>query len=124
MVYFAQKYLTCFAGQVPGTGSNGEVLMPESMGQVLEGPLLYLMIVWGVVTAVFLALIAWRSVLSSHEDDQIFLDAAEEHMAREQRELVQKINSLSRPVLASGITSGVLLLLIAGIFVYHGLKNF
>jgi hypothetical protein len=86
--------------------------------------MLYLLIIWGVVTAIFLALVAWRSVLSSHEDDQIFLDAAEEHMAREQRELVSKINSLSRPLLASGITSGVLLLLIAGIFVYHGLKNF
>jgi hypothetical protein len=91
---------------------------------VLAGPMLYLLIIWGVVTAIFLALVAWRSVLSSHEDDQIFLDAAEEHMAREQRELVSKINSLSRPLLASGITSGVLLLLIAGIFVYHGLKNF
>jgi hypothetical protein len=63
-------------------------------------------------------------VLSSHEDDQIFIDAAEEHMAREQRELVAKIESLSKPLLASGITSGVLLLLIAGMFVYHGLKNF
>jgi hypothetical protein len=86
--------------------------------------MLYLLIIWGAVTAVFLALIAWRSVLSSHEDDQIFLDAAEEHMAREQRELVAKINMLSRPLVASGITSGVLLLLLAGMFVYHGLKNF
>lgn len=96
----------------------------SDMESVLAGPMLYLLIVWGVVTAIFLALVAWRSVLSSHEDDQIFLDAAEEHMAREQRELVSKINSLSRPLMASGITSGVLLLLIAGIFVYHGLKNF
>jgi len=86
--------------------------------------MLYLLIVWGVVTAVFLGLVAWRSVLSSHEDDQIFLDSAEEHMAQEQRELVNKINMLSRPLLASGITSGVLLLLMAGIFVYNGLKNF
>jgi hypothetical protein len=85
---------------------------------------LYLTVVWGVVTAIFLVLVAWRSVLSSHEDDQIFIDAAEEHMAREQRELVAKIESLSKPLLASGITSGVLLLLIAGMFVYHGLKNF
>ena len=45
-------------------------------------------------------------------------------MAREQRELVSKINLLSRPILTSGICSGALLLLIAGIFVYHGLKNF
>jgi hypothetical protein len=84
----------------------------------------YLFIVCGVVTAIFLLLIAWRSVLASHEDDQIFIGSAEEHMAREQRELLSKINGLSRPILTSGITSGVLLLVIAGIFVYHGLKNF
>jgi hypothetical protein len=90
----------------------------------LTGTILYLLIAWGIVTAVFLALIAWRSVLSSHEDDQIFIDSAEEHMAKEQRELISKINMLSRPILTSGITSGVLLLVIAGIFVYQGLKNF
>ncbi|HWS98545.1 MAG TPA: hypothetical protein VN620_18955 [Candidatus Methylomirabilis sp.] len=96
----------------------------EQLEGVFTGPTLYLTVVWGVVTAIFLVLVAWRSVLSSHEDDQIFIDAAQEHMAREQRELVAKIESLSKPLMASGITSGVLLLLIAGIFVYHGLKNF
>lgn len=96
----------------------------ESVGEAFTGPLLYLLIVWGVVTAIFLILIAWRSVLSSHEDDQIFIDAATDHMAREQRELIQKIESLGKPLMMSGITSGVLLLLIAGMFVYHGLKNF
>jgi len=90
----------------------------------LTGTMIYLLIAWGIVTAIFLALIAWRSVLSSHEDDQIFIDSAEEHMAKEQRELISKINMLSRPILTSGITSGVLLLVIAGIFVYQGLKNF
>lgn len=96
----------------------------EAMESAFQGPLLYLLIVWGVVTAIFLVLIAWRSVLSSHEDDQIFIDAAQEHMAREQRELIKKIESLGKPLMMSGITSGVLLLLIAGMFVYHGLKNF
>ena len=96
----------------------------EQLEGVFTGPTLYLTVVWGVVTAIFLVLVAWRSVLSSHEDDQIFIDAAQEHMAREQRELVAKIESLSKPLMASGIISGVLLLLIAGIFVYHGLKNF
>jgi hypothetical protein len=95
-----------------------------SISNELSGPLLYLLVAWGVVTAIFLVLIAWRSLLSSHEDDQIFLDSAQEHMAREQRELVAKINGLSRPIMTSGITSGVLLLVIAGMFVYHGLKNF
>jgi hypothetical protein len=63
----------------------------------LTGPLLYLLIAWGVVTAIFLILLLRRSLLASHEDDQIFLDAAQEHMAREQRELVAKIDALSNP---------------------------
>lgn len=94
------------------------------METTLTGPIFYLLIAWGVVTAVFLALLIWRSLLSSHEDDQIFLDAAEDHMAREQRELVARINTLSRPLLTSGIVSGVLLLVIAGLWLYNGLKNF
>jgi hypothetical protein len=96
----------------------------DAIEGLLNGPFLYLLITWGVVTAIFLILVIWRSVLASHEDDQIFLDAAEEHIAREQRELVTKINKLSSPILTSGIMAGVLLLAIAGIFVYNGLKNF
>lgn len=96
----------------------------DAIEGLLKGPFLYLLITWGVVTAIFLILVIWRSVLASHEDDQIFLDAAEEHIAKEQRELVTKINKLSSPILTSGIMAGVLLLAIAGIFVYNGLKNF
>jgi hypothetical protein len=92
--------------------------------ETLTGPMFYLMIAWGVVTAVFLGLLIWRSLLASHEDDQIFLDAAQDHMAREQRELVARINTLSRPLLTSGIASGVLLLVLAGLWLYNGLKNF
>ncbi len=91
--------------------------------QALTGPILYLLIVWGVVTGVFIVLFIWRSVLSSHEDDQIFLDAAEEHMAREQRELIVKINALSRPLMGTGILAGVLLLVIAGMWLKEGLKG-
>jgi hypothetical protein len=90
----------------------------------LTGPLLYLLIAWGVVTAIFLFLLLRRSLLASHEDDQIFLDAAEEHMAKEQRELVAKINALSKPIMSTGILSGVLLLVIAGMWLYTGLRNF
>jgi hypothetical protein len=96
----------------------------DAIEGLLKGPFLYLLITWGVVPTTFLLLVIWRSVLASHEDDQIFLDAAEEHMAKEQRELVTKINKLSSPILTSGIMAGVLLLAIAGIFVYNGLKNF
>ena len=90
----------------------------------LTGPLFYLTVAWGIVTAVFIGLLIWRSLLASHEDDQIFLDAAEAHMAREQQELSAKIRSLSRPITTSGIAAGGLLLLIVGMWLYEGLKSF
>jgi thiosulfate reductase cytochrome b subunit len=96
--------------------------MPEPT--LLQGPFLYLLIVWGVITAVFLVLLLRRTLLASHEDDQIFLDSAEDHMAKEQRELVAKINALSRPIMGTGIVAGVLLLVITGLWLYSGLRNF
>ena len=90
---------------------------------LLSGTMLYMVIAWGLVTAVFIVLFIWRSVLSSHEDDQIFLDAAEEHMAQEQRELIAKINKLSKPLLGTGILAGALLLVIAGMWLKEGLKG-
>ena len=79
---------------------------------------------WGAITAIFIGLLIWRSLLTSHEGDQIFLDAAQEHMAREQRELVAKIGSLSRPIKTSGIAAVTLLLVIVGMYLYEGLKSF
>ena len=90
----------------------------------LTGPIFYLLIAWGIVTAVFLVLLLWRSLLEGHEDDQLFLEAGEENMAKDQRELVAKINTLSRPIMTSGITAGALLLVIAGLWLYEGLKHF
>ena len=87
------------------------------------GPLLYMIIAWGIVTAAFLVLWLRRSLLASHEDDQIFLDAAEEHMAREQRELVARIEALSKPILGTGILAGILLLVIVGMLLRPGLKG-
>jgi hypothetical protein len=92
--------------------------------EAITGPILYVLIAWAVVTAVFMLLLIRRSLLASHEDDQIFLDGAQEHMAREQRELIAGINNLSRPLLTSGIASGALLLVLAGLWLYNGLKNF
>jgi hypothetical protein len=90
----------------------------------LQGPIFYLLVAWGIVTAIFVVLLIWRSLLESHEDDQIFIDSSGDRMAKEQRDLVQKINTLSRPIMATGVTAGGLLLFIAGFWLYQGLKNF
>lgn len=115
--------LVPLAGPV-GAGTADRFQREVTMESQLTGPLLYLLIAWGLVTTIFLILLLRRSLLASHEDDQIFLDAAEEHMAREQRELVAKINALSKPIMSTGILAGVLLLAMAGVWLYGGLKNF
>jgi len=94
-----------------------------------------LLVSWGVVTAVLIVLLLYRSALSSREDDQIYIDSPEQHhfqMAgakaptthfQEQREIVAKISRLAEPILALAVTSGLLLLASAGIWAYQGIKK-
>jgi hypothetical protein len=83
-----------------------------------------LMISWGVITAVLAILVIYRGTLSSREDDQIFIDAAEQHHYQEQQAIIARISRLTRPIIALAVISGVLLLTSAGVWIYGGLKNF
>jgi hypothetical protein len=83
-----------------------------------------LLISWGVITAVLAILVIYRGTLSSREDDQIFIDAAEKHHYDEQQALVAKMTRLTRPIITLAVISGVLLLASAGVWIYGGLKNF
>jgi hypothetical protein len=83
-----------------------------------------LMIIWGVVTAGLIFLLIYRGTLSNREDDQIFLDAAEESMAREQRALIAKIERLSRPITLLIVASCVLFLVAAGMWVWDAFHTF
>ncbi len=82
-----------------------------------------LLVAWGVITAVLICVLIYRSTLSTHEEDQIFLDA-NDTISSEQRALVTRIEKLSRPITALVIVSGALLVLMAGIWLYQGLKSF
>src|SRR5215813_14021876 len=78
---------------LPRVAGTADRFQSEVIMESIQGPILYLLIAGGAAAAAFLGLLIWKSVLESHEDDQIFLDAAEAHMAQEQRELVAKINT-------------------------------
>jgi hypothetical protein len=96
----------------------------ENLESAFTGPILYLAMAWAAITVVFMGLMIWRTLLTSHEDDQIFLSKGEDYMAREQQELIAKITRLARPIMTTGIASGGLLLVIVGMYVYQGLKHF
>ncbi len=96
----------------------------ENLESTFTGPILYLAVAWAAITVIFMALMIWRTLLTSHEDDQLFLSKGEDYMAREQQKLIGQITKLARPIMTTGIASGGLLLLIVGMYVYQGLKHF
>jgi len=82
-----------------------------------------LWIVWGVLTVGLIILLIYRGTLTMHEDDQLFLDSAEDHMQKEQIELIGKMNKLTPWVRICGAGSAVLLAVIAGTYVVQNMTR-
>ncbi|HEX7289069.1 MAG TPA: hypothetical protein VF532_22990 [Candidatus Angelobacter sp.] len=85
--------------------------------------MLALLILWGGFTLVLILLLIYRGTLTMHEDDQLFLDSAEDHMQKEQQELIQKMDRLTPWVRICGAGSVVLILVIAGTWFYNNLTR-
>jgi hypothetical protein len=77
-----------------------------------------LLILWAGLTVVLVVLLIYRSTLAMHEDDQLFLDNAEAHMAKEQEELIVRMNKIEPWVKVCGAGSALLFVLIAGMMLY------
>jgi hypothetical protein len=84
-------------------------------------PLVGLLIAWGILTAILIVLLIYKSTLTMHEDDSIFLNASESHMEKEQQEIIRKMNKIKPVVKVLGALSGAMILVIAGLFIYQGL---
>jgi hypothetical protein len=82
-----------------------------------------MLIVWAILTTILVILLIYRSTLTMREDDQLFLDDSASHMEQEQKELLVKVNKITPIVNLLGATSGLLILVIAGIWVYRGLSQ-
>jgi len=78
-----------------------------------------LIAIWGVATVALIGILIVRSMLANHEDDQLFLGEGQEHAAKEQSDLQARIIKLGRYVLILGVTSAVLLVGIASLWVYQ-----
>jgi hypothetical protein len=82
-------------------------------------PLNAVLIIWGVVTGILAVLLIYRSTISMKEDDQLFLDSAQSNLEQEQREVRMRLQKLSPYTTILGVTSGVLLAVSAGLWVYE-----
>ena len=94
------------------------------MEQTESLALTLLMSSWGVITAILVILLIYRGTLSAKEDDQIFIDAAEQHHYREQQMIIARISRLTRPIIALSVVSGALLIAGASVWLYRGFKSF
>lgn len=84
-------------------------------------PMFGLLIAWGILTAILIILMIYKSTLTMHEDDSIFLNESESHMEKEQVEILAKMNKLTPMIKVLGALSGAMILVIAGLFIYQGL---
>jgi uncharacterized membrane-anchored protein YhcB (DUF1043 family) len=86
-------------------------------------PLVWMLTLWGVLTGVLVVLLIYRSTLTMQEDEQLFLDDTKSALEQEQKELIAKVNKLAPFVKILGAASGLMFLVIAGMFIYQGLNN-
>jgi hypothetical protein len=78
-----------------------------------------LLILWGVLTGVLVLLLIYRSTLSMHEDDAMFIDDSSKNLREEQEALQLRMNKITPWVRILMASSGVLIIVIAGIAVWQ-----
>lgn len=83
----------------------------------------WLLIVWGAITALLIALLIYRSTLTMHEDSQLCLSDSDAHMQQEQLTLMHRVNQINPLLWGVGSLSGVLILVIAGLALYQQMSQ-
>ncbi len=83
-------------------------------------PMSLLLTLWAVLTTALVVLLIYRSELAMHEDDQLFLNNSESPLEREQQQVMQRMKQVRPFVNILGASSGLLVLVMAGLWVWRG----
>jgi hypothetical protein len=86
-------------------------------------PMYILLVAWGILTGILVILWIYKSTLTMHEDDSIFLNESESQMHKDQVEVLAKMKKITPILKVLGALSGVMMLVIVGLFVYQGLTG-
>ncbi len=80
-------------------------------------------VAWGVITTLLVILLIYRSTLTMQEDDQLFLGDSASQLEKDQTELLNKVHKISPYVRWLGAASGVLILVMGGIWLYQKMNE-
>ena len=86
-------------------------------------PFMWMLLVWGAVTLVFVILMIYRSLVTMREDDQLFLNDRETAMEAEQKVVQRKITRLRPYAKGFGFASAGLAVIILGVWIYRGITQ-
>ena len=77
-----------------------------------------LIVVWAVVTGLFLALLAYNATITRYEENQLFLEDINPHEQQQQSAIVQKVNKMLPYISVLGTLSAILTVLIIAIYTW------
>jgi hypothetical protein len=86
-------------------------------------PMMMLIVVWAVITVALIIVLIYRSTLSMHEDDQLFLDDSTSNLRAEQEQLLSRMRQVTPIVRILGAASGLLILVIAGMALWQRMNT-
>ena len=87
-------------------------------------PMQMLLLLWGAVTLMLIVLMIYRSTLVLHEDDQLFLNDSDVQLEKEQVELQKRMDKIQPFVRLLGAASGMLLIVMAGMWIFDAYRHF
>ena len=84
-----------------------------------------LIVVWAVVTGLFLALLAYNATITRYEENQLFLDdaSASANEQQQQSSILRKVNKVLPMLRVLGSASAILTVLIIAIYTWDCWKK-
>jgi hypothetical protein len=78
-----------------------------------------LIVIWSIVTGLFLALIAYNGTITRYEENQLFLADINANEQEQQSGIIRKVNTILPLVRVFGTLSAILTVAIVGIYTWN-----
>jgi hypothetical protein len=77
-----------------------------------------LIVIWSIVTGLFLALIAYNGTVTRYEENQLFLADINANEQEQQSGIIRKVNAILPMLRIAGALSALLTIVIVGIYTW------